>query len=83
MFYFPNKGLKRICPLSFHKLSMHMLENKTKFERSNEKDLHWENKMHKSTKRSSCRINVKSFLSRFVLGFLKPAFHLYEVKIKL
>ena len=35
-----------------------MLENKTKFERSNEKDLHWENKMHKSTKRSSCRINV-------------------------
>ena len=25
----------------------------------------------------------KSFLSRFVLGFLKPAFHLYEVNIKL
>lgn len=60
-----------------------MHENKTKFERSNKKDLHWENKMHKSKKRSLRRINVfanectsatlarKSFLSRFVLGFLK------------
>ena len=26
---------------------------------------------------------AKSFLSRFVLRFLKPAFHLYQVKIKL